>query len=427
MLLVGILFVVFLAVGLPLAFAIGAASAPYFILRDIPFEVVVQRLISATQSFPLLAVPFFVFAGNLMNETGITRRMIRFANVLTGHMRGGLAQVSLALSALMGGVSGSAVADCAMECRILGPGMIKKGYSKGFVAAILGMGGLITATIPPSLGLVLYGVVGEVSIGRLFLAGIIPGVVLMVTMMITTNLIARKRGYQKEREKAPDFLEVAKGVVENFWALIFPFLLIAGIRSGLFTPSEAGAFAVVYAFLVGVFIYKELTLPKFWEVLKQTASDIGVIMFIIACSSAFGYAVVTDRLPQFLSRFIIGISDNKYIVLLTVLCFLFVIGMFMEATVNVLILVPIFMPIINRLGVDPVHFGLLFMLVNTMGGMTPPVGVTMYTACSLLECPADVYTKESTPYIVTVVVTVLILMIFPQIVLFIPDLVFGSE
>ncbi|MDR0441610.1 MAG: TRAP transporter large permease, partial [Candidatus Accumulibacter sp.] len=264
---VGILFLLLLASGLPLAFAIGTASAPYFILRDVPMEVVIQRLISATQNFPLLAVPFFVFAGNLMNETGITERMIKFANVMTGHMRGGLAQVSLALSALMGGVSGSAVADCAMECRILGPDMVKKGYSKGFVAAILGMGGLITATIPPSIGLVLYGVVGEVSIGRLFLAGIIPGVFLMGAMMVTTSLISKKRNYQKEHENAPSFREVLKGAMENFWALAFPFILIVGIRSGLFTPSEAGAFAVVYAFLVGAFIYKELTLRKFWEVL----------------------------------------------------------------------------------------------------------------------------------------------------------------
>jgi tripartite ATP-independent transporter DctM subunit len=426
MTLVGIIFLFLLASGIPLAFAIGASSVPFFILRDIPLEVVVQRLISATQSFPLLAVPFFVFAGNLMNETGITRRMIKFANILTGHMRGGLAQVGIALAALMGGVSGSAVADCAMECRILGPDMIKSGYSKGFVAAVLGMAGLITATIPPSIGLVLYGVVGEVSIGRLFLAGIIPGLVLTMTMMIATSIIARKRGYQKIREKAPSFLDVLKGAAENFWALIFPFLLIAGIRSGLFTPSEAGAFAVVYAFLVGVFIYRELTLSKFWEVLRQTASDVGVIMFIIACSSAFAYAVVTDRLPQYLSQFIIGISDNKYIVLLAILGLLFIIGMFMEATVNVLILVPIFMPIIYKVGIDPVHFGLLFMLINTMGGMTPPVGVTMYTACSLLDCPTDVYTLEAIPYIITVVVTVLILMIFPQIVLYIPNLVFGG-
>ncbi|MDR0732193.1 MAG: TRAP transporter large permease [Treponema sp.] len=423
--LVGILFVILLAAGLPIAFVIGIASTPYFVIKGIPLEVVVQRMISSTQSFPLLAVPFFVFAGNLMNETGITRRMIRFANVLTGHMRGGLAQVSLALSALMGGVSGSAVADCAMECRILGPDMMKKGYSKGFTAAILAMGGLICATIPPSIGLVLYGVTGEVSIGRLFMAGIIPGILTMVSMMIATAITARKRGYVKEHEKPSNFMDILLGLKENIWALIFPFLLIVGIRSGLFTPSEAGAFSVVYAFLVGAFIYRELTLKKLWEVLKQTAADIGVIMFIIVCSSVFGYAVVTDRLPQFLSQFILGISGNRYVVLFAILGFMVIIGMFMESTANVLILVPIFLPIIKTLNFDPVHFGLLFMLVNTMGGMTPPVGTTMYAACSLLDCPTESYTKECIPYYVAVLITVLVLIFFPDIVLSIPNLVFG--
>jgi tripartite ATP-independent transporter DctM subunit len=423
--LVAILFIILVAAGLPIAFVIGIASTPYFIIKGIPLEVVVQRMISSTQSFPLLAVPFFVFAGNLMNETGITKRMIKFANVLTGHMRGGLAQVSLALSALMGGVSGSAVADCAMECRILGPDMMKKGYAKGFVAAILAMGGLICATIPPSIGLVLYGVTGEVSIGRLFMAGIIPGLLTMTSMMIATTIIARKRGYVKEHEKPASPIEILIGLKENFWALIFPFLLIIGIRSGLFTPSEAGAFSVVYAFLVGVFIYRELTLKKLWEVLKQTAADIGVIMFIIVCSAVFGYAVVTDRLPQFLSQFILGISGNRYIVLLAILGFMLIIGMFMESTANVLILVPIFLPIIKTLGFDPVHFGLLFMLVNTMGGMTPPVGTTMYAACSLLDCPTETYTVECIPYYIAVLITVLLLVFFPDIALFVPNMIFG--
>ncbi|MDR2588270.1 MAG: TRAP transporter large permease [Spirochaetales bacterium] len=423
---VALVFFVLLAGGLPLAFTIGLCSLPYFIVNDIPLAVAVQRMISSTQSFALLAVPFFVFAGNLMNETGITPRMIKFANVLTGHWRGGLAQVSLALSALMGGVSGSAVADAAMECRVLGPSMMEKGYSKGFVAAILGMGGLITATIPPSLGLILYGVTGEVSIGRLFIAGIVPGVLLMAAMMLTTMFIAGKRGYRREREKHPSFMEVLYGIKENFWALIFPVLLILGIRVGIFTASEAGAFAVVYAFLVGAFIYRELSMKKLWEVLRQTAADIGVIMLIIVCSSAFGYVVVTARLPQYLSQFIVGISDNRYVIMFSILGFLFIIGMFMEATANVLILVPIFLPLTRGAGFDDVHFGLLFMLINTMGGMTPPVGVTMYTACSLLDCRTDIYTKEAVPYIITVLTVVIVLVIFPEIVLYLPNMLFNT-
>ena len=422
---VAILFLILLALGMPLAFAIGIASVPFFVMDGTPLQVVIQKMISSTQSFPLLAVPFFVFAGNLMNETGITPRMIHFAKLLTGHMRGGLAQVSLVLSALMGGVSGSATADAAMECRILGPDMIKQGYSKGFIAAVLAMGGLITATIPPSVGLILYGITGEVSIGRLFIGGFIPGLMVMAAMMVTTTLFARKRGYVAITEKRATLPELLRGFKDSIWALMFPVILIVGIRTGWFTASEAGAFAVVYAFLVGKFVYRELTFKKLWQVIRQSANDLGIIMFIIICSAIFGYAVVTDRLPQFLSTFITGISGNKYVVLFAILIFLFIIGMFMEATANVLILVPIFLPIVKKYGVDPVHFGMLFMLVNTMGGMTPPVGVTMYTACSLLECPIETYTKDAIPYIVSVLVVVAILAVFPQIVLFLPNLAFG--
>ena len=423
---VGILFLILLVLGLPLAFTIGISSVPYFIIDGIPLQVVVQKMISSTQSFPLLAVPFFVLAGNLMNETGITRRMIHFAKLMTGHMRGGLAQVSLVLSALMGGVSGSATADAAMEARILGPDMIKQGYSKGFIAAILAMGGLITATIPPSVGLILYGVTGEVSIGRLFMGGFIPGLMVMAGMMITTTLFAKKRGYVALTDKPASPKEIWKGLVDCFWALMFPVILIVGIRSGAFTASEAGAFAVVYSFVIGKFVYKELTYKKLWLVLRQSAKDLGVIMFIIICAAVFGYAVVTDRLPQFLSSFIIGISGSRYVVLFVILAFLFVIGMFMEATANVLILVPIFLPIVKQLGFDPVHFGMLFMLINTMGGMTPPVGVTMYTTCSLLDCPIETYTKDAIPYIASVLIVVAILALFPQIVLCLPNLVFGA-
>lgn len=420
-----IAFVVLLAIGMPIAFTIGIASVLFFLNEGLPLQVIAQRMVSSTQSFPLLAVPFFVLAGNLMNETGITRRLIKFSIVLTGHMYGGLAQVSVVLSALMGGISGSATADAAMECRILGPSMQKKGFSKGFTASILAMGGLITATIPPSIGLILYGVTGEVSIGKLFLAGIIPGVLMTIFLMVAVRMISKKRNYVAEREKSATLKEVIKEAANNVWALIFPLILIVGIRFGIFTASEAGAFAVIYAFIIGKFVYKELTYTKLIEVLKDTSKDLSVIMLIIICSSIFGYAIVYDQLPQFLASFITGISTQPYVVLFLILAFLFVIGMFMEATVNVLILVPIFLPIAVSVGIDPVHFGILFMIVNTMGGMTPPVGVTMYTACSLLDCPIETYTKESVPFIIAISLLVLIIAVFPQIVMFLPNLVFG--
>ncbi|MDD3174475.1 MAG: TRAP transporter large permease [Herbinix sp.] len=418
-------FIVLLAFGMPVAFSVGISSLVYFIVEHVPTQIVVQRMVSSTQSFSLLAVPFFVLAGNLMNETGITKRLIKFSTLLTGHMLGGLAQVSVVLSLLMGGISGSATADAAMECRILGPDMTKKGFSKGFTAAILAMGGLITATFPPSVGLILYGVTGEVSIGRLFMAGVVPSLLMTIFLMVAVHITSKKRNYAKEFEKAPKFKDVAFGVVDNIWAILFPIILIIGIRFGLFTPSEAGAFAVVYALIVGLFIYKELTFKKLYHVLKQTGVDLAVIMFIIICSNAFGYALVTGQVPQTLANLISGVSSNKYIILAVVMLFVFIVGMFMEATANVLILTPIFLPIMMKLGFDPVHFGILFMILVTMGGMTPPIGVTMYTACGILDCPVEVYTKESIPFIIAIVALLIILAIFPQLVLFIPNLIFG--
>lgn len=426
MIILGILFVVLLLLGVPVAFTVGISAASFFVTKGIPMEIVVQKMVSSTQSFSLLAVPFFVLAGNLMNETGITSRLIKFCNLATGHMRGGLAQVSVLLSCLMGGISGSATADAAMESRILGPDMEKKGYSKGFTAAILAMGGLITATIPPSLGLILYGVTGEVSIGRLFLAGIVPGILMTIVLMFAVSRISKKRDYAPEREKITTLPELLKGLIDNIWALMFPVILIVGIRFGVFTPSEAGAFAVVYALFVGMFVYRELTVKKLIECLATTAVDLSVIMFIIICSNAFGYAIVTGQLPQSLASFIVKLSENKYVILTIVMLFVFVVGMFMEATANVLLLTPIFLPIIVSYGFDPVHFGIIYMILITMGGMTPPIGVTMYTTCSILDCPVETYTKESIPFIAGIIILLILLAVFPDLCLFLPNLVYGA-
>lgn len=419
-------FLILLAIGLPVAFTVGISALTFFVTEDVPLQIVVQKMVSSTQSFSLLAVPFFVLAGNLMNETGITTRLIKFCNLVTGHMRGGLAQVSVLLSCLMGGISGSATADAAMESRILGPDMEKRGYSSGFTAAILAMGGLITATIPPSLGLILYGVTGEVSIGRLFLAGLFPGISMTLMLMLSVAIISRKRDYKPEHEKMPSLAEVFRGLIDNIWALMFPVILIVGIRFGIFTPSEAGAFAVVYALFVGLFIYRELTLKKLIECLSTTAVDLAVIMFIIICSNAFGYAIVTGQVPQRLAHMITAVSSNRYIILLIVMLFVFFVGMFMEATANVLLLTPIFLPIVTSYGFDPVHFGVMYMILITMGGMTPPIGVTMYTTCSILGCPIEVYTKESIPFVLSIVILLAIMVAFPQLTLFLPNLVYGA-
>ncbi|MDD3903443.1 MAG: TRAP transporter large permease [Sphaerochaeta sp.] len=423
---VAILFVILLALNVPLAFTIGIASLSFFAFTpDISWIIPVQKMVASTQSFPLLAVPFFVLAGNLMNETGITRRLVKFSTVLTGHLAGGLALVSCVLSTFMGGISGSACADAAMETRILGPAMLERGYSKGYACSVNAMSSLITATIPPGVGLILYGVTGEVSIGKLFLAGVIPGILMCFILMGTSWAIAKKRNYPVENQNPPTFKEVLVAFKDSIWALMFPVILIVGIRFGLFTASEAGAFAVVYAYFVGRFIYKEMTWKGLWEVSKTTLSDNGVILFIIMASAILGYGIIYDKVPQSIAGVISGVSSNPHVIMLIICAFIFIAGMFMEGTVNTLLLTPIFLPIVKNLGVDPVHFGIVFMTTVTLGGMTPPVGTAMYSACAILKCPIDEYTKESIPFFGAIFVELAILIYLPQIFMWLPNLVFG--
>ncbi|TWA85812.1 tripartite ATP-independent transporter DctM subunit [Azospirillum brasilense] len=423
MTLLAVTFFALMAFGLPIAFAIGIAGFSFFATNDIiPMSIGVQQVASASQSFPLLAVPFFVLAGHMMNRTGITSRLINCSNVLVSWMSGGLAQVCIVLSTLMGGVSGSAVADAAMEARILGPSLIARGYSKGFTAAAIAVGSLITATIPPSLGLILYGFVGNVSIGRLFLAGVIPGFMMMAGLMLTVWLIARRRGYRPEMAERPTLRAVWRAVADAKWALLFPVALLFAIRGGLFTPSEVGAFAVVYAAVVGFLLHKELTWAAVAEALQEAVVDTGLIMLIILFSGMVGYAIIFEQAPQTIAEAMTQLTSNPLLVVALILIFLFIAGLFVESTVLVLLLTPIFLPIVTPLGVDPVHFGILMMTIVTLGSMTPPVGVAMYTVCSLLDCPIEEYIVESLPFVGTIVLLVAVLTLWPGLVLFLPNM-----
>jgi tripartite ATP-independent transporter DctM subunit len=419
-----ILFLVLMFLGMPVAFAIGCSAFLFYVFGPVPASISVQRIASVTQSFPLLAVPLFVFAGHLMNEAGITSRLIKLSTVLTGWIAGGLAQVAIVLSALMGGVSGSAVAEAAMEARILGPAMLKAGYTKGYTCATIAVGALITATIPPSIGLILYGFMGNVSIGQLFAGGIIPGLLMTVFLMFTAWLIARKRGYKPAADRLPTASEVFWNIWECKWALLFPVFLILGIRYGIFTPSEAGAFAVAYAIFIGFFVYRELTVHKLMESLRQSMIDNGMIMLIIMFSAMIGYMITLEGVPQAATNFLVSISSNPQVLMLLLVSFITVLGMFLESTVIVLLLTPILVPVITKVGIDPVHFGLVMMTTVTLGGMTPPVGVAMYTVCGMLNCPMDEYAREAIPLLGAVLVLVAILIYFPSLVLVLPQLIF---
>lgn len=423
MLLLTLLFVALMFLGMPVAMAIGLAGFAFFVLSDtVPVSIAVQQIATQSQSFPLLAVPFFVLAGHMMNKTGITQRLIECSNVLVAWMAGGLAQVCILLSTLMGGISGSAVADAAMEARMLGPEMLRRGYSKGFTCAAIAVGSLITATIPPSLGLILYGYVGNVSVGRLFLAGVIPGLMMMVGLMLVVWIIARRRGYQPATKELPKPRAVWRAVVDAKWALLFPVALLLGIRGGVFTPSEIGAFAVIYAALVGIFLHKELTWKGFEEALSESVLDVGIIMFIILMSGPVGYAIIFEQTPQVMAEWLLGVSNSPTVIVLLILAFLFVLGTALESTVMVLLLTPIFVPIVTKLGVDPVHFGIVMMSIVTLGSMTPPVGPAMFAVCSILDTSMEEFTRESLPFVAMICLIIVVLVLSPGVVLWLPNL-----
>lgn len=428
MLLVIIAFVVLLLLGMPIAFAIGIAGMMFFLQHpELPITIPIQRTVSETQNFALLAIPLFILAGNFLNHSGITQNLLKLATVITGRMNGGLAQVSVALATLMSGVTGSAIADAAMNARVLGDQMIKRGFSRGYAAGILSYGALIAPVIPPGIGFIIYGTIGQVSIGRLFAAGIIPGLMIWLALGIAISITARRRGYKPEREHPPTVKEVALASMGGLWAVLFPVALLFGLRMGVFTPSEIGAFAVIYAVVIGLLVYRMLTAAGFREALEGSIVDVGAVMFLIALSAMFSYGIVFERIPEVISDFMLGLTDDPELVMVLIVAFLLVAGTFIDASVLIIMLTPIFLPLVMKYGVDPVHFGVVFIVAATIGNFTPPVGAAMFVVCQILRCPIGEYARESVPFLAAVAVVALLLIFIPAVVLLVPNWLFGAS
>jgi len=424
MLLSLLVFLLLLLLGMPVVFAIAIGGMVFFFQQpSLPLTMPAQLLLSETQNFSLLAIPAFILAGNLMNELGVTRRLILFARALTGHLRGGLAQVSVVLSLLMGGVSGSAIADATMQARILGPEMVKRGYTAAFVAALQGFTGLIVVAIPPSIGLILYGSIGQVSIGQLFAGGIGVGVLLALVYMVVVALLARVRGYLPELPQRPTLQETLPALWGGLWAVLFPILLLLALRTGVFVPSEVGAAAVVYALLVGA-IYRELSWERVARAFKNSISDIGMVAFLIAASALLGYGMKWEMIPQSLSQFLVGMVEDPHVALAIILLGLLLLGTILDSTVMIILLTPILVPAAKALGLDLVHFGVLMVMTSALGLLTPPVGLSMYSVCSVMRCSVEAYIQEGWPFFVAVLGVLLLAYFFPSIVTFLPRLLF---
>lgn len=412
--------------GIPIAYALLSASLVYFgvINTGSPTDLILQKFITSTQSFPLLAIPFFVMAGSIMNYAGISSKMMKFADVLTGHMPGGLAQMNVLLSMLMGGVSGSANADAAMQSKMLVPEMEARGYSKGFSAAITAASSAVTPVIPPGINLIVYALIAGCSVGKMFMAGYIPGILMAISLMITVHIISKKRGYQPSRTKRASAMEIFVQAIDSIWALLFPFGIILGMRLGVFTPSECGAVAVLYCIIVGVCCYKSLDKSCIPKILRETVSGTSSVVLIIVAANVFGYYLSWERIPQMLTGLLLDITDNKYVMLMIINIALLILGMFLEGGAALIILAPLLCPVVEGLGIDLVHFGLVCIVNIMIGGLTPPFGSMMFTCCQITKCDLPSFVKECIPFIIALLISLLIVTYIPQITMFLPNLLY---
>lgn len=410
-------------INLPIFLSVLAAILVYFFLAgDASPMIAVQRIIGGAENVTLLAIPFFVMLGNLMNYTGITKRMLRLAEVLTGHLSGGLAQANVLLSTLMGGLSASNLADCAMLTKMLVPEMTRLGYNKAFSAAVTAAGSLITPIIPPGIALIIYGFVADVSIGKMFSAGILPGLLCAAVLMITIYIVSKKRGYKPARQHGPTLTEFLSALKDASLGLLLVLVIIGGIRFGVFTATEAGAVAVIYVMVVGGLVYKEMKWSHIKNAILETARSTAGIMLIIMTCSAFAWILTWEQIAQNVAAFITGFSTNPYVFLTILNIFLLILGMFIEGNAAIIVLTPLLMPTVKALGIDPIQFGIIMILNLAIGCLTPPMGTVMFVATSLTGIKVSEFVREAIPLLIALLVALALVTFVPFISTFIPNL-----
>jgi len=412
---------IFLILGVPIAISLGFASLLGLLYSNMPTIYLAQGSFIAVDSFPLMAVPFFILAGNLMETGGLSKRIVRVANILMGSYTGGLATVTVIACAFFAAISGSGPATVAAIGSIMIPAMIERGYSKDFASAVAASGGALGILIPPSIVMVVYGVVGSVSIGDLFIAGIVPGIVISAVLIIVGYIISKKHGYKGSDEKF-SLKEFTVAVKDAFWALLTPVIILGGIYGGIFTPTEAAVVAVVYGFIVGAFIYKELKLDAIYDALYKTAITVGSVMIIIGVATTFGRLLTMYQIPHKMAMFLSNISTNKFVILMLINLFLLFIGMFMETLATIIILTPLLLPVVTNLGVDPIHFGILLVVNSEIGFLTPPLGVNLFVASGISKISLERITKAILPFILGLLIAITILTLIPGISTFLPNL-----
>jgi tripartite ATP-independent transporter DctM subunit len=414
-----------MVVGMPVALAMGLSAFVVVLLKgDINPIVMAQRMFVGVDSLPLLAIPYFILAGALMEMGGISLRLVRFASALVGHIRGGLGMVTVVASMIFAGISGSAAADTSAIGSIMMPAMIRRGYKRGFVVVLQASAGTIGPIIPPSILMIIYGSMTGLSVGRLFMAGLIPGILVGVSLMTLTYYYARRDGYQGEARAT--WGETAQAAWQALPALALPLVIIGGILGGIFTATEAGVTAVVYAIIVGFFVYRELKLRDLPRILANAAMTSFGLLFIVANAAMFGWVLAREEFPRLTVGFLTSLTNDTHVILLLVILFLLLVGCFVETISAMIILVPMLFATGAAYRIDPIHFATMIVILLLIGTITPPVGILLYLTCAMTKTPISEALKYITPFVITMLAVVLLVAFLPQLSLFVPHLIFGK-
>lgn len=416
-----VVFLVLLLLRVPIGIALGVVSVAFFsISGDVALTMVPQRMASGISGYIILAVPFFLLTGYLMNTGGITKRIFTFADCVVGHIRGGLGHVNVIASLIFSGMSGSAIADAAGLGAVEINAMKEKGYDAGFSAAITSASSIIGPIFPPSAPMIIFGVTASVSVVRLFMAGFVPGILLSIGLMIVTYIVARVRNYPVRERARPK--EIFQSFRQAFWALMTPFLILAGIFSGVFTPTEAAAVAVIYTMFISIFVYRDLRVRDLPTIFGDVANETGVVMMLLAGGSVFGFVLAMEQIPTQVTVFILSLSGNPVVILLLVNVLLLFIGLFMPPVPVILILSPILLPVVVNLGYSPVHFGVIMVFNLMLGLLTPPVGSLLYVSARIARVPVDTVIKSLFVYYPLFLLMLLAITFIPGLSMWLPEL-----
>lgn len=411
-------------IGIPVAYAVAVSGMAYLIFESaVPLLVVAQRMVVGADSFTLLAIPLFVLAGALMAEGDITPRLMKFASNMVGHIPGGLAMVMVVSCMLFGAISGSGVANVIAIGSILLPTMKEQGYEPPFSAALLGCGGSLGTVIPPSITLVIIGVSMGASIGKLFVGGFIPGIITGIGLMIVSYFAAIKRNYPR-LDRAP-WREKWTSFRQAFFPLLTPVIIIGGILGGIFTATEAGAVASLYALILSKYVYRKLSWRRFFAICLDTARTSAVVLFLIGAASLFGWILSAENIPQKVASAMFSLSTDYWVLLILFNILLLILGMFMETIAIVLIIIPIFGPVMQQMGMDPIHLGVMVCLNLAIGANTPPLGVDLMAACKLADIPYSSSFRPLLPLLGAMILALALVAVFPGLVTFLPNLVMG--